>query len=103
MSEIRKRALQTKTMVAVVLLATSICASTGGAGEWKPDSFANEQTLKFLTVEPEAVEHWSKVWLVVIDDQIYVRLGPRAAGHLERNTTAPDVKVRLAGQEFDPV
>ncbi len=43
------------------------------------------------------------MWLVVIDDQLYVRLGSTAARRIERNTTAPYVKVRIAGREFDKV
>ena len=39
---------------------------------------------------PTAGEHWSTVWLVVIDGQVYIRLGSRAAGRIEKNTTKPD-------------
>jgi len=36
---------------------------------------------------------------VVIDDVLYVRLGPRAQRRIEHNTTAPRVQVRSAGKE----
>ncbi len=43
------------------------------------------------------------MWVVAVDDQLYVRLGRRAAARFEKNTTAPFVKVRIAGREFDHV
>ena len=43
------------------------------------------------------------MWLVVIDNQVYIRLGSRAAGRMEANTTKPIVKVKIAGQTFDRV
>jgi hypothetical protein len=42
------------------------------------------------------------VWVVVIDDQVYVRLGSRAAGRIEKNPTAY-VGVRILGQQFERV
>ncbi len=45
----------------------------------------------------------SPVWLVVIDGQVYLRLGSRAAGRIERNTTKPIIKVKVAGEQFDRV
>lgn len=70
---------------------------------WDPAAFRTEGTLEFLTVGPDQGEHWSTVWLVVLDDQVYIRLGPRAANRMQRNTTAPFVKVKIAGQQFDRV
>jgi hypothetical protein len=40
---------------------------------------------------------------VVIDDQVYVRLGTRAADRVNENTTAPMLGVEVAGQRFDRV
>ena len=59
--------------------------------------------LEVLTVGPEEGEHWSKLWLAVVDGQVYIRLGSRAADRLAKNTTAPIVKVRIAGEQFDRV
>ncbi|MGH7897013.1 MAG: hypothetical protein ACREQQ_03625 [Candidatus Binatia bacterium] len=70
---------------------------------WDPQAFRGEDTLDFLTVGPEEGEHWSRVWLVVLDGRVYVRLGDRAAERMKKNTAAPYVKVRIAGQEFDRV
>src|SRR6185369_10153819 len=70
---------------------------------WDPQAFSKESTLEFLTVGPQEGEHWSTVWLVVIDGQVYIRLGSRAADRMTQNTTKPIVKLRVAGQEFDRV
>lgn len=56
-----------------------------------------------MTTEPEVGEHWSKLWVVVIDGQPYVRLGDRAYGRVQRNTTSPNVKLKVGDQEFDKV
>src|SRR5439155_10008891 len=78
----------------------TIAAPPARAAEWIPSAYANESTLELKTIAAGEGEHWFPVWLVVVDDQLYVRLGPRAAGRVERNTTAPYVGVRVAGQEF---
>ncbi len=96
-------------ILAAVFAAASIlsaCAASiplASATGWDPNAFKDESTLQFLTVGPDEGEHWSTVWLVVIDGQLYVRLGSTAARRIERNTAAPFVKVRIAGQEFDKV
>jgi hypothetical protein len=73
------------------------------AADWSPQSYATEDTLEMLTVGPEEGAHWFPVWLVVINDQVYVRLGSRAATRIEKNTTAPYVGVKVAGQQFDRI
>ena len=85
-----------------VALAVLFVASTASAA-WDPAAFSKEDTLEFLTVGPEEGEHWSPVWLVVIDNQVYIRLGSRAAERMEANTTKPIVKIKIAGQTFDRV
>lgn len=71
--------------------------------EWDPAALAHEDTLEFLTIGSEEGEHWSTVWLVVIDDAVYVRLGKRAAGRVRANVRAPYVSVKIGGKEFDRV
>lgn len=83
--------------IAALTLTTAVAAA-----EWNPPAFSGEQTLEFLTVE-KGEEHWSTVWLVVIDGQVYIRLGSRAAGRIEGNATRPYVTIRIAGQTFDKV
>ena len=87
--------------LALVLAALTLTATVASA-DWNPQAFSSEQTLEFLTVE-DGSEHWSTVWLVVIDGQVYIRLGSRAAARMEGNTTKPDVQVRIAGQTFPKV
>jgi len=84
-------------IVSVLLVASPALAA------WDPAAFDKENTLEFLTVGPQEGEHWSTVWLVVIDGQVYIRLGSRAADRMTQNTTKPDVKLRIAGQQFDRV
>jgi hypothetical protein len=84
-------------------LTLLVVAAGPALAAWDPQAFSKQQTLEFLTVGPEEGEHWSTVWLVVIDGQVYVRLGGRAADRIEKNTTKPVIKVRIAGQEFDHV
>jgi hypothetical protein len=85
---------------AVVL---SLVPTFVAAGTWNPAMFAGESTLQLKTTAAGEGEHWFPVWLVVVDDEVYVRLGSRAASRMERNTTAPYVGVRIGGQEFDRV
>lgn len=87
--------------LAFVIFALTLTATLARA-DWDPQAFSKEDTLEFLTVE-DGVEHWSTVWLVVIDGQVYIRLGTRAAGRIEGNATKPYVQIRVAGQTFAKV
>lgn len=91
------------TRLVTLLIVSLLAVAPASAAEWNPEAFSKEDTLEYLTVGPDEGEHWSTVWLVVIDGQVYIRLGGRAAGRIERNTAAPFVKVRIAGQTFDKV
>jgi len=84
------------TVAGVVACTTSVQAT-----DWQPTAWAKEDTLKLRTTAPGEEEHWFPVWLVVIDGQLYVRLGSRAAGRVERNVSAPFLGVEIAGQRFD--
>src|SRR5262245_568018 len=68
---------------AVLLAGLSFFALRVHAQSW--ESLANESTLEVLTVDQNAQEHWSKFWLVVIDGQLYLRLGRRGAARIEGN------------------
>ena len=63
--------------------------------------FRDASAVKVMTTEPDVGEHWSNLWVVVIDGQPYVRFGDRAYGRIQRNTTSPFVKLKVADQEFD--
>jgi len=81
-------------------LAVGIPAS---ATEWRPGIWVDENVVELRTTGPNEDPHWSPVWVAVLDDQLYVRLGKRAAGRIESNETHPYVDVRIAGHEFTNV
>ena len=85
-------------MALIVMGSTTACAAPPSVTSWDPAAFRDLSTLEFRTVGPEEGEHWSTVWLVVIDDQVYIRLGSKAADRMRRNTTAPIVAVRIGGR-----
>jgi hypothetical protein len=78
-------------------------AASATAGEWRPQDWAGASTVQLRTTAPGETAHWFPVWLVVIDGQLYVRLGKRAASRIVHNATAPYVGVRIGGQEFSRV
>lgn len=90
-------------MGAIFMACVAAAGARVEAAEWRPAAFANESTLQLRTNVPGEGEHWFPVWLVVIDDQVYVRLGSRAAWRVQRNSTAPFLGVKVAGQQFDRV
>jgi len=103
--------MKTKTNTNVVVaLAIFWIALIGGASAannpvpgWDPNAFRDQSTLQIMTVGPEEGEHWSNLWLVVLDGQLYVRLGDRSFGRVQKNTTSPYVKVKIGDKEFDKV
>ena len=70
---------------------------------WDPAVFRDASTIKIMTTEPDVGEHWSNLWVVVIDGQPYVRFGERAYRRIQKNTTRPYVKLKVAYQEFERV
>lgn len=90
--------------IAVLLGAGSAMGATPAAtATWNPTAWQNESTIELRTKAPGEEPHWFKVWFVVLDGQLYVRLGGRAAGRFEENETEPVIAVRIAGQEFPAV
>jgi hypothetical protein len=87
-------------VVFVLLLPWRPAAS---AADWTPEMWVDENTLELRTTEPGEEPHWSPVWVAVVDGQLYVRLGDRAAGRVERNVDNPHLGLRIAGQEFPHV
>ena len=90
------------SLVALLAFATVVCADAP-ATSWDPARWSAEDTVELRTTAPGEEPHWFKVWLVVLDGQLYVRLGGRAAGRFESNVTKPVIGVRIAGLEFDHV
>jgi hypothetical protein len=78
-------------------------AAAANAAEWNPNAWAKEDTIELVTVGPKEGPHTFPVWLVVIDGQLYLRLGNRAAERMRENTTQPYVGAKIAGQEFAKV
>ena len=91
------------SLLAVLALAAVPMLATNAAAQWNPERFSQEDTLELLTVNADGEEHWSPVWLAVIDGQVYVRLGTRAAGRVTSSARTPLVDVRIAGETFHNV
>jgi hypothetical protein len=89
--------------VFLLMVIDAACAAGNPVPGWDPDAFHDESTLQIMTIDPEAGAHWSKLWLVAIDGQLYVRLGDRSYGRIQKNTTSPYVKVKIDDKEFDKV
>src|SRR3989442_9535844 len=87
-----------RSLAAAAFIA--LVAAPAGAAEWKPRTYASESTLDLRTTAPGEGDHWFPVWLVVLDDQVYVRLGTRAAGSVRRHTTNPQRRVRHPGPQL---
>ena len=86
-----------------IALAVGVHAADTAVPGWDPNTFRDQSTLEIMTTAPEEGEHWSKLWLVVMDGKLYVRLGDRSYARIQKNTTAPYLKVKVAGKEFDKV
>ena len=96
----------TRMAAALAAVTMAVCVRSSAAAEaprWTPGLWVDEATVELRTQRPGEEPHWFKVWVAVIDDQLYVRLGRRASERIEHNTTGPEIAVRIAGQEFDPV
>ena len=86
-----------------IALAVGVHATDTAVPGWDPNAFHDQSTLEIMTTGPDEGEHWGKLWLVVIDGKLYVRLGDPSYGRIQKNTTAPYLKVKVAGNEFDKV
>lgn len=96
------------TMVAAsALFATFFVASdarlAAANDDWTPADWVEEETIELGTTEPGEELYSFPVWLVVIDGDVYVRLGSRAAERFEESTTKPHMKVEMAGKSFAKV
>ncbi len=90
----------------ILSLALSIgllCATGASAADWTPQKWEAEDTLEFLSECPGEAEHWSFVWLVVLDGDVWVRLGSRAGARVDCNKTKPFTSIKIGGQRFDGV
>lgn len=85
--------------IAVLAFATAAAS----AETWNPADFAGESTLEFHTMNDAGEAHWATVWFVLVEGDVYVRLGERAQRRIEESVHHPVVKVRVAGRTFDHV
>jgi hypothetical protein len=93
-------------MLAVALSFAFVAAASAdekAVPGWDATTFNDASTIKIMTTEPDVGEHWSNLWVVVIDGQPYVRLGDRSYRRIQRNTTSPYVKLKVADKQFDKV
>jgi hypothetical protein len=103
--------MKIKTNINVVVASAVLGIALMGAARaanapvpgWDPNAFRDQSTLQIMTIAPEEGEHWSRLWLAVIDGQLYVRLGDRAFGRIQKNTAGLHVKVKVGDNEFDNV
>jgi hypothetical protein len=92
-----------RSALALLAVVTAGAGVARAAAAWTPTAWAAENTVELRTTDPGEEPHWFPVWVAVVDGQLYVRLGDRAAGRFERNLTKPVIAVRIAGHEFDRV
>ena len=86
-----------------ILAAMLFPSLATAAASWDLSLFQKESTLQFYTVNKSGDEHWSTVWVVVIDGAPYLRLGSASTDRINGNTNAPYVNIKIGGQEFDHV
>ena len=92
-----------EVLFGVLVSGVMLLAAASAYAGWEPAAYAEEDVLEFYTVNEDGDDHWAKVWLVVLDDDVYIRLGNRAGKRIEGNADKPYVKIRIADEEFDRV
>lgn len=88
---------------APVLAALVTVLAAPALAAWTPGDWIHEEVLEMTTDGPEEGPYEFKVWLVVIDDIVYLRLGSRAAERFEASKDKPYIGIRIAGQFFPRV
>jgi len=88
-------------VLSIALVA--VCAAAGPAACWHPDTFRNQRTLQIMTTGAEEGARWSKLWLVVIDGQLFVRLDGRTFDRVRKNLAGQYVMLKIGDQEFERV
>lgn len=88
-------------MIVATTLVIAVAPASRVSAAWDPAAFANEDTVQLTTHCPDEGEYSFPVWLVVVDDQLYLRLGTRAADRIECNASKPKLRIEIAGQKFE--
>ncbi len=103
----KRRVKSIRLSAALALLMSSVlpisASSASAQSAWNAGEYAAESTLDFFTDCAEEGTHWTRVWLVVLDGQMYVRLGKPSAARVDCNTAKPYVKIRIGGRELPKV
>ncbi len=97
----RMKRWTTAALGAALLLAGGVPAAANE--DWTPTAWTDEETIELGTTEAGEALYSFPVWLVVLDGEVYVRLGSRAAERVEESTTKPYMAVKIAGKEFPRV
>ena len=93
----------TNRLGAIAATVALLVATSADAATWRPEAWAAENTVELRTQARGEEPHWFPVWVVVIDGQVYVRLGSRATERVESNVTKPMLGLRVGGEEFPAV
>jgi hypothetical protein len=99
----RIRAIMKVVVASVALSLVSVGLGRGADNPvpgWDPDAFRGQSTLEIMTIGTEEGEHWTRLWWVVVDGQVYVLLGDQAFRRVQENFARPYVEVKIAGQKF---
>jgi hypothetical protein len=92
-----------KLLVCTIVLCVAVvgvCAAANLAAGWNPDAFRDQRTLQIMTTGAEEGAHWSKLWLVVIDGQLFVRLDGRTFERVKENLAFQYVMLKIGDQKF---
>jgi hypothetical protein len=100
--------MRIRTIMKVVVASVALSLVSVGLGRgadnpvpgWDPDAFRGQSTLEIMTIGTEEGEHWTRLWWVVVDGQVYVLLGDQAFRRVQENFARPYVEVKIAGQKF---
>lgn len=95
--------MQIRVWATSCLLFVWLNASAVATQEQSWGLLGDESTLEVLTVDHTGNEHWSTFWWVIVDGQLYLRLGSQGAARIEGNRNKPFVSVKIGGQRFDDV
>lgn len=103
--------MKLRTTISIVIASVALSLASVGRGHgadhfapgWDPDAFRGQSTLEIMTIGTNEGEHWTRLWLVVVDGQVYVQLGEQAFKRVLGNFARPYVEVKIAGQKFDRV
>jgi len=90
-------------MVALWIAMLGSCSAANFTTGWNPDAFRDQRSLQILTIGAEEGAHWSKLWLVVIDGQLLVRLDHRTFERVKENLVGKYVMLKIGDRKFDRV